>query len=341
MTAIDHQRQGGPAPHEALIATLRRRIDNTVQPLICRASAVALLDCPNHGNVGDSAIWLGELAYLRSLGIQQPDYTCDIDTYCRDNLARRIGEGVIVLTGGGNLGDLWREHQRFRERVIKDFPHNSIVQLPQSIHFQDRHALTRARGIFSSHAALTLLVRDRKSLAIAQNDLRVPAFLCPDMALCLGPLARPAAPTRDVVWLSRTDKESRLPRTARSDAGVERQDWVEERATGLIRLSRLLDRQTVRHPRSIGPLIALRSRVREQVARQRLRRGCRLLAEGRAVITDRLHGHILSLLLGIPHFLLDNSNGKVRSFYETWTSSIGLARWCCTAADAVSWARST
>jgi pyruvyl transferase EpsO len=38
------------------------------------------------------------------------------------------------------------------------------------------------------------------------------------------------------------------------------------------------------------------------------------------VITDRLHAHILSLLLGIPNIILDNSYGKVRDFHETWTS---------------------
>jgi pyruvyl transferase EpsO len=33
-----------------------------------------------------------------------------------------------------------------------------------------------------------------------------------------------------------------------------------------------------------------------------------------------LHGHILATLLGIPHVILDNSYGKLSSFYRQWTN---------------------
>jgi pyruvyl transferase EpsO len=36
-------------------------------------------------------------------------------------------------------------------------------------------------------------------------------------------------------------------------------------------------------------------------------------------VTDRLHGHILSLLVGLPHAVVDNSYGKVGSFARLWT----------------------
>ena len=50
------------------------------------------------------------------------------------------------------------------------------------------------------------------------------------------------------------------------------------------------------------------------------------LAHGRVVVTDRLHGHILSTLAGIPHVVLDNASGKSRAMYETWTSSCESVR---------------
>ncbi len=59
----------------------------------------------------------------------------------------------------------------------------------------------------------------------------------------------------------------------------------------------------------------------EPLANEWVDRGASLLKQGRVVVTDRLHGHILALLLGVPHVLLDNSTGKVRSTYDTWTSS--------------------
>jgi pyruvyl transferase EpsO len=46
------------------------------------------------------------------------------------------------------------------------------------------------------------------------------------------------------------------------------------------------------------------------------------------VITNRLHGHILCGLLGIKHFLSDNSYGKLRACFETWTHGLSTAIWC-------------
>jgi len=48
--------------------------------------------------------------------------------------------------------------------------------------------------------------------------------------------------------------------------------------------------------------------------------------QGNVVITNRLHGHILCLLLGIPHIFLPNSYYKNESFYETWTSQINYCK---------------
>jgi exopolysaccharide biosynthesis predicted pyruvyltransferase EpsI len=40
------------------------------------------------------------------------------------------------------------------------------------------------------------------------------------------------------------------------------------------------------------------------------------------IITNRLHGHILCLLLEIPHIFLPNSYHKNEGFYQTWTKEI-------------------
>jgi pyruvyl transferase EpsO len=65
--------------------------------------------------------------------------------------------------------------------------------------------------------------------------------------------------------------------------------------------------------------------INTEFASARLLRGLTLLSRGRGVITDRLHAHILSLLLDKPHVLVDNSYGKNRTFYETWTSECEIA----------------
>ena len=50
--------------------------------------------------------------------------------------------------------------------------------------------------------------------------------------------------------------------------------------------------------------------------------GMLFLQRGRVVVTDRLHGHILSLLCGIPHVVIDPVNHKITSYMKSWTGGI-------------------
>ena len=75
-----------------------------------------------------------------------------------------------------------------------------------------------------------------------------------------------------------------------------------------------------RHPRAMNLFPAwMASLLRRKAAEQHVARGRALLSQGRVVLTDRLHGHILCVLLDIPHVLLDNSHGKVSNFHVRWT----------------------
>ncbi|CAN5784480.1 polysaccharide pyruvyl transferase family protein [soil metagenome] len=312
-----------------LITSLRGTVEKTLRPLLAGCDRLALIDFPRYSNVGDSAIYLGELGCLRSLGLPPPAYVCDFLTYHRDQLARRLGSGTILLAGGGNFGDLWPVAQRYREEIVSSFPDNSIIQLPQTIRFEDPAALRRARSVIDAHPSFTLLVRDRRSLEIARNEFRARSLLCPDMAFCLGPLARPVAASQDTVWLARTDRESAGPPAARAV------DWLTEPWSARRTLTELLSRAARRRPAS-EMLRDVLTTSYAPLASERLRRGCRLLSSGRAVITDRLHGHILSLLLGLPHVLLDDSYGKLSGFHQTWTAECTLGHWADSPQEALS-----
>ena len=308
---------------QGTVAALRARAEQVLRPLLHGYDRYALLDFPHYGNVGDSAIFLGELACLRELGLPAPRYVCDLASYDADMLAKTVGDGLILLGGGGFFGDLWPTGQQFREAVARRFEDNPIVQLPQSLHFERRQTLDRARRVLESHPSFTLLAREERSLSLARRELDLPVQLCPDLAFFLGPLPRPVAPRQDVVWLARTDKESASP-SGRPEAVDGSVDWLEEPASGLRSLVDRLIGAVRRYPRS-SFLRRLLTAFYEPMARERVDRGCRLLAQGRVVVSDRLHAHVLSLLLGIPHVMYDNSYGKISSFIETWTAT--SCRW--------------
>ncbi len=313
---------GMPAQHQDLILSLQRRIDEVLHPLVPADRPVALLDFPVYRNVGDSAIWLGAIASLRRRGIHTLRYACSFKTYSRRELARRIGDGTILLSGGGNFGDLYPPHQRLREDVIAGFPAHRIIQLPQSISFRTREALERSRQVITAHPRLTLLMRDHRSLELAGREYAgVPSQLCPDTSLALGVLRPVRLPSDRIVWLSRTDSESLATTPRSTPAGVERVDWIGVPRTALDDLGDRVHRRIRSHPRVMRWLYG-------SIARRRLHRGIHLLSGARCVITDRLHGHILCMQLGIRHFLLPSSTGKVRAFFETWTHPSPLVRWC-------------
>ncbi len=314
---------------EDLITSLSRKISGILSPLIPRGSSVALVDFPNHPNVGDSMIWLGERSYLDSIGVSIV-YACDHSNYSQGELTTRLKDGIILIHGGGNFGDLYPHHHSLREAVVKAFPQNKIIQLPQSIFFKDRTNLERAVDVLDGHPDFTLLAREKQSFEFARNEFHARCILCPDSAFMLGALDRPKtlllsslfAPSRkEILWLSRTDGESRGGSFPPIGPKVERTDWLEE-------------------PKLIVEPNRSTLEAYDFLAKERMRRGSRLLSRGNIVITDRLHGHILSLLLGIPHIILDNSYGKMKSFYETWTKDVTSVHWADSPEEALALARS-
>lgn len=304
------------------LESMRARIDAVLAPLIPKGGPVALLDFPDHADVGDSAIWLGQLAALRARGIAQPRYVATIATYDPLELRRVMEDGVILLSGGGSFGDVWPRHQEMRERVMHDFPDRRIVQLPQSIEFRAESALNAARRIVGGHRDFTLLVRSERSLHIARQ-FNAPSALCPDLALRMPALARGLRRHDRIVRLRRQDQE-RIEARTDAPAGVEALDWLEEPDT----LSRRAMKWLHERPRALTLLGTRTAPLYERVARERVAHGVELLSGGAGVITDRLHAHLLSLMAGIPHCLLDDDDGMVKEVYETWTRGVGPVAWC-------------
>lgn len=309
----------GPETSRACTTRLQGRIDESLAPLLSDGP-VALVDYPDHANVGDSAIWLGETAWLRARDLT-PAYVSTIRAHDHGALAAAVPAGTILLHGGGNFGTLWKAHQDFRLAMLERFPNRPVVQLPQSIFFDDAAAIAACARAIERHGKFTLCVRDEPSLEFARRHFPCETLLVPDMAFAIGPLARqPAA--ADIFCLLRTDHEKTGPHESR--LGPPRAitgDWLEDDRGALRRTAigtRLL---TLTNPPNMA-----RVRHYERQALSRLRRGVAQLSQGRVVITDRLHGHILSTLLGIPHVALDNSYRKIGNFIDAWTGRVDILR---------------
>jgi pyruvyl transferase EpsO len=298
----------------------------------------ALLDFPDHANVGDSAIWLGTMVYFSAHRGQAPRYVSSIDSFSEGALRASVPEGPIFVHGGGNFGDLWPRHQKFREHVLKRFPDREIIQLPQSIHFDDPARAAGAAEAIARHGNFRLFVRDQPSFDFATAHFDCETALCPDMALFIGALDR-SAPDVDVFYLLRTDKERAVGEAVGRGGYTSRvADWLVESRLSIE--TRKLGRVVREMRGGEWDRLALRAASYETAARARVLRGCQLLSSGRVVITDRLHAHLLSLLAGIPHAVLDNSYGKLGRFLDIWTGEAGGVHRATSTADAEDWAAS-
>ena len=296
-------------------------IRQCLSPLCKDVHDYALLDWPVHSNVGDSAIWLGELAFFMPVLGRSPAYVTASNERA-ERLDHYCPEGPVFLCGGGNFGDIWPDMHENRLHLLQTAPHRRIIQLPQSIHFSSDAELQRTRRIIAGHPDFILLVRDTASFDLARRHFDCDVRLCPDMALMLGPLPRPALPVHDVFCLMRMDKERAFEGNLAVPGPVD--DWILDEPPPETTTEKIVRRLYWKSlsPRAPGLMKSVMMQrhiaVLNRYAQQHMDRGLAMLSQGRSVVTDRLHGHLLCVLLGIPHVVLDNSYGKIANFQQTW-----------------------
>lgn len=318
----------------ALIARLEAAIHDCLKAHVPAGESVAILDFPDIRNCGDSAIWLGEMAYLAARHGKRPAYVSRIDDFSSEELERAVPSGPIFIHGGGNFGDIWGAHQDFRERVLERFPDRAVIQFPQSIHYRSSGRIEQSARAIGRHRNFTLLVRDEESKIFAKKHFDCAVHLCPDMAFAIGPM-EPAPPIFPVLAMLRADREKAGDADLSAHPDIPVEDWISESAVS-VRASKAFGAASALL--SLRPA-ELRLAKLDAAARNRFRRGIRQISRGRAIVTDRLHVHICSLLIGRPHAVLDNSYGKVRRFMAAFSGGTDLSYQATSFDDGIAWAR--
>jgi pyruvyl transferase EpsO len=323
-------------------------------------SQCVLLDYPSHLNIGDQLIGLGEIYYFNHILKTKIKYMADWQNFSSEVMADKLTDDYpIVFHGGGNLGDLWPNHQRFRQSIIQSYPERPIIILPQTIYFRNQELLEKSAKIFNSHTNLTLFVRDKYSYELGQKYFdNCKIILSPDMAFQLvdSPRFDFEIKRKDsVLYFKRTDAE--LNKTINlelpTDFQLVTEDWVSfqkhwklgnprnKPKMQLIKLYREIIQRGLLTPQEFLPR---RQWIENQIEINNLNylppqsldlvrlslsltySGIRQLKSHRLVISTRLHGHILCLLLGIPNIFLSNSYYKNQGFYEAWTHDVPFSK---------------
>lgn len=293
---------------------LKKKIFDALEGVIDRD--YVLLDLPNHRNIGDQLIYIGETDFLQDVTyncVVKSSFTFENDTF---------KDEMILLHGGGNFGDLYSTHQNYREKIIHEYPNNKILIFPQSLHFDDEDRMQDSLKIYNNHNDLTVCARDQFTYDILikycpNNNI----LLVPDMAFCSSYRINNDKENDKVLYLKRKDGELKNSNNFNFNFPVDELDWPTYNDSIIELLHRKFNNLDNRISKTVYRLITRSSvfgvfclRNEEDYANI----GVDFLSKYNFVITTRLHGHILSILLGVPSIIIDNSYGKNKRFYFSW-----------------------
>lgn len=303
---------------EEKIKQLRGKIEDVLLPLI--DSDYVLWDCPYHNNIGDILIWQGEIEFLQKVKHRSLDYASK-DTCWFPKLSEDV---VILLHGGGNFGDVWREPQDFRLKVVQAYPNNRIIIFPQTVYYHDNILMQHDVQVMAGHDNLVICARDQRSYEFLKKHFSNTILLLPDMAFCISTIHRKKCNSiseKKSLYLKRSDKEFGssavdLP----TDLDVH--DWPTfEKKYFVVRvLNGLLRIKSYCNMRILNTM--LNCWAYKRLRRDLIYIGICFLSQYDKVYTTRLHVLISSILLGIECCVMDNSYGKNSSFCQTWLKDL-------------------
>lgn len=273
--------------------------------------SIAYVDIPTHFNVGDLLIYKGTEAFFEyyNINVFYRSGTAGVNF----ELLKKVD--IILLHGGGNFGDLYPMHQELRERIVSEFHTKRIISLPQSIHFANEKNLERSASLFNQHPDFHFLVRDDKSYNVAKKFTANVAMM-PDMAHSLHPLVdfhevgrSNIVPPR-ILNLVRIDKESDRKIESVKKLGF---DWVNLMTKPDYWVMSLYYKM-IKFPFLRSKALKVWSSLCDDI----IFRSVNHFSAHTIIHTDRLHGLILSALLGKEIYLKDNSYGKNTNYYKAW-----------------------
>ena len=269
---------------------------------------IILIGTSIYGNIGDQAISIAEVEFLKQnfsdyLLIEIP---VSFYYYYYKSINRLINvDDIICLNGGGFLGTLWPEGQNTALRVIENCK-NNIIFFPQTVYYEPSksHLIEKHKEIYKKHRNVTMFVRDKKSYSFFlehQFEFKN-IFLIPDIVTYLNFNHLKQKSKTKLTTIMREDKEK-----ISNELDVD----------NLLRAIKSTNNNyNIFHTDSvINKNIHFNNRDKELI------KFLETICDSDLIITDRLHGLILSAIMGIPVISIDNLSKKVYGTYQWFQNS--------------------
>ena len=198
------------------------------------------------------------------------------------------------------MGTTWRYDELFVRRVLKQFPDNPIVILPQTVFYeQDTSFSEEGAEIYRSHQKLLFCLRDKESYdyVISHGFIKKErAFLMPDIALFYKGYMRAKGCRAETINIClRSDREKVL--------SMQQENSICSIARSFADIKKITTISNEKIVRTDQRKAAVFSKLDE-------------VSNGRLLITDRLHAMIFAAITGTPCLAFDNLTHKVNGVYE-------------------------
>ena len=302
--------------NDFIINKQKNIINNLLKKLI--TGDYILLDLPYYSNIGDALIWKGTEDFLSTTSYKCI-YRCSLETFVYQNLSENI---VIIMMGGGNFGDIYPQHNKFRSHILISYPNNKIIILPQTVYYKNIQNAKKDAIIFSQHKNLIIFARDNFSFNFLNNlKFSNKIKLMPDMAfyINLNWLKTMKMPLNGKnLFFKRIDIEAKKLNYTSKMLGLDNydiNDWplYGKKDPMLKHLLSLIKMHKFNEANEYAIKIYLPNRIRL---------GVNFISQYKKIVSNRLHAAILSILLNKEIVILDNSYGKNSQYYNTWLQKV-------------------
>ncbi len=303
------------------ITELRTLITNTLTPLI--DNDYVLLELPYYNNVGDLLIWKGEETFLQSI----PHKCLMRSSFHKFSFPNITESTIILLQGGGNWGDVWSGNKTphgFRRQIVQHYPKNKIIVFPQTVYYNNALDFSADAELFGKCKNLTICARDKVSYQLLKSQFTNTILLLPDMAFCIKDdffsFNQREEKKERILYLKRNDCEFKdLIQAIPIKGKYDTKDWPCMDKNNYS--NRFITFILWKYP-NFFPKWFINSYFQKIYFHRTINKGIQFVSKYSTIYTTRLHVAILSILLHKKCYIIDNSYGKNKHFYDTWLKDI-------------------
>jgi len=277
---------------------------------IIASDTVFLVITPAHGNLGDHAIAKAEQLMLKKCNIHYCEITGKrMFEMMKKNQLHVFNGSCILCNGGGYLGTLWLNDEILVRNILKENPDSQIIFMPNTIFFDDteqgKKEFIESKRVYKSHNHVKFYAREKESYELLKG-MGVSVGLAPDMVMSL-----------------KEDSDVKLRSGCllmlRSDCEKTRTEEID------IQINEFVCNMFGDNIKRIDTVVPYGIPIRKRD--DELMKLYEQLHNTELVITDRLHGMILSLITGTPCIVLNSKSPKVLGSYE-WIRDFNYIKIC-------------